>query len=347
MGLHLITGANGYVGSFIARALVLRGERVRCLDITENTVPIQGMEYCKVDVLCIKQLREVMEGVDHVHHTAALAPLNKAGNRYWHVNVEGTKNVVEAAKSKGIRHISHMSSSAVFGRTIGNICPISANTVPAPREEYGRSKLAAENIIINEMRQSRNMTFSIIRPRTIIGTERLGIFQILFEWVSEGRNIYIIGDGSNLFQFAHIDDIVEVSIETAISDKNGIFNIGTDRYGTLKTALEALCAHADTGSKVVGLPVSLAISSLWLLDKLGLSPLAAFHYLTYHKPFCFDLHNEFRELKWRPKYSNEEMLIHSYDWYLANRDTIKDAALTSIHRGKLKQGILKLIKKFS
>lgn len=347
MGLHLVTGANGYVGSFIARALIAQGESVRCVDITENTLPFSGMEYHQLDVLDKKELFKVMTGVDYVHHNAALVPLRKAGDRFREVNVVGTRSVVQAAEQAGVKHFSHMSSSAVFGSVTEKICPIGPKSHPHPSETYGRSKHAAENIVIEKMSQNNSMTFSIIRPRTIIGTERLGIFQILFEWISEGRNIYIIGDGSNRFQFAYIDDIVEVSIETALRRKQGFFNIGTDRYGTLRQALEALCSFAATGSKVIGLPVSLSIAALWFSDKIGLSPLAPWHYLTYHRPFYYDLSNEIKELNWRPKYSNDEMLIKSYEWFLANRDRINEATNTSVHRGKLKQGILRLIKNLS
>jgi len=347
MGLHLITGGNGYVGGFIAKELIARGERVRSIDVTDNNRPANRVEYRRVDVLDIQALRAAMDGVDYVHHTAALVPLRKAGKRFWQVNVEGTKNVLQAAKEKKVKHLSHMSSSAVFGNVSDAMCPIGAAARPHPAEIYGRAKLAAEELVRAEMTQRAETTFSVIRPRTIIGTERLGIFQILFEWVSEGKTIYIIGDGSNRFQFAHIDDIVEVSIETALGRKSGIFNIGTDRYGTLRQALEALCTHAATGSKVVGLPVSLTIAALWLSDKLGLSPLAPWHYLTYHRPFCFELRNEYAALLWRPHYSNEEMLIASYDWFLKNQDTMSDADSTSVHRGVLKQGIVGLLKRFA
>ena len=347
MALHLVTGGNGYLGSFIIRELRRRGESVRSIDVSDTTFEESGTEYHKIDVLDRNGLRKVMKEVDCVHHNSALVPLRKAGDHFRKVNVEGTLNVLEIAKERGVKHLSHMSSSAIYGAIHKEDCPITHQTKLKPVEVYGQSKLDGEEIVYQEMSKSNGLSCSIIRPRTIIGTERLGIFQILYEWVSEGRNIYIIGDGSNVFQFAHVDDLVEASIETALKQKRGHFNIGTDRYGTLREVLTHLCEYADTGAKVIGIPVWLAVPPLWLADKLKLSPLAPWHYLTYHKPFHFDLTKEFSELEWRPKYSNSEMIVNSYKWYFKNKENIKSADELSAHRGTLQQGVLALIKRFS
>ena len=349
MATHLITGGNGYLGAFIARRLIEMGEVVRVVDVVDDPQRDERSEFLKIDILDRESLDRAMEGVDFVHHNAALVPLKKAGDRFRRVNVEGTRNVIEIALKHKIKHFSHMSSSAVFGNVSIKDCPIKGDPDHLyPIEIYGKSKKDGEDIVKSFMHTSE-MSCSIIRPRTIIGTERLGIFQILFEWISEGRNIWIIGDGNNLFQFAHIDDLVDVSIETALKGITGIFNVGTDRYSTLRDSLQSLCDYAGTGSSVKGIPPNLAIPPLWLADKLKVSPLGPWHYLTYHKPYYFDLSSELSKLEWKPKYSNEAMLKNSYEWYMSNKDEISknkhDAK--SAHRGGLKQGVLKLIKKLS
>lgn len=351
MAVHLITGGNGFVGTFIGRKLLDLGEEVRIVDVVDDELRDPRTTFYKIDILDELALADAMKGVEYVHHNAALVPLKKAGDKFREVNVEGTRVAINAAKSAGVKHFSHMSSSAVFGNVKLKDCPI--QTDPShlkPIEIYGESKKLGEDWVKKEIDSSESeMTCSIIRPRTIIGTERLGIFQILFEWISEGRNIYIIGDGSNIFQFAHINDLVDVSIETALKQAEGIFNVGTDKFGTLRECLESICEYAGTGSKVKSLPVWLTIPTLWLADKLNISPLGPWHYLTYHKPYYFDLEKQFSELEWRPQHSNYDMLVTGYDWYMDNKEKLENERTKgkSAHRGTLKQGIIGLLKKLS
>jgi nucleoside-diphosphate-sugar epimerase len=235
-----------------------------------------------------------------------------------------------------------MSSSAIYG--LPEDMPITEKTKYAPIEIYGQSKLDGEKEVWRYMDEGGSA--SCIRPRTIIGGKsRLGIFQILFEWVSEGKNIYVIGDGSNLFQFVHVDDLIDASIKAAFSENCGLYNIGAAEYRTLREDMEQLCTYAKTKSKVKGLPVGLTKFVLYVTDKLKLSPLAPWHYLTYHKPFVFDISKAQRELSWSPRYSNIEAIIESYEWYLANRD--KMITSKSAHKKPVQQGILKIIKFFS
>ena len=342
MAKHLITGGCGFLGSFIAKSLIDMGEEVYVLDVVDDPLRNPKAKYIQCDILNYDKLLSACEGMDFVHLNAALVPLKKAGDRFWEVNVQGTKNVLQACKATNIKHLAHMSSSAVFGNVTEADCPIQTDPNNLhPIEIYGESKHAAELIIKQEMQISDGLSCSIIRPRTIIGTERLGIFQILFEWISEGRNIYIIGNGKNLFQFAHVDDLVFASIQSCLQRSKSILNIGTDKFGTLRECLSNLCKAAGSKSKVVGIPTWLAIPALYILDKTKLSPLGPWHYLTYHKPYYFDLSHSKKAIGWQPKYSNDSMLIESYRWYLENKNKLNEqrSKNKSAHRGTLKQGI--------
>jgi len=198
-----------------------------------------------------------------------------------------------------------------------------------------------------ERAAANGLACAIIRPRTIIGSGRLGIFQILHEWISEGRKVYVIGDGSQQHQYLHADDIVDFMLLLTEQRKPGIYNLGTDRFGPLRENLEALIRHAGTRARVVGTPVRVAIGALRLLDVLRLSPLAPWHYLTYHKPFHFDISRAMRELGWRPRYGNVDMLIESYDWFLAHRNEATVDDVRSTHRKAVKQGVLWALKHLS
>jgi nucleoside-diphosphate-sugar epimerase len=183
----------------------------------------------------------------------------------------------------------------------------------------------------------------MIRPRTILGHGRLGIFQMLFEWIREGRNVPVMGTGDNRFQFIHALDLADACMRAAGRPGPQVYNIGTDRFGTMREVLEALCRHAGTGSRVRSVPDA---PVRWLMagaSRLGLSPLGAYHYMAYGKPNFFDISDAVNELDWRPAYSNEEAMIASYDWYLANREAVLSSKWTaSPHKSAVKQGILRV-----
>lgn len=341
--LHLVTGGSGFVGSNIVRLLHARGERVRVLDVWQADDLPDTVEFIKADINDRAAVERAMEGVDYVHHNVALVPLAKAGDHYWTVNVEGTKIALEAAKKADVKMFAHMSSSAIFGSP--TVMPITNDTERLPVEIYGRAKKAGEDLVIKAMEEG--MSAAIIRPRTVIGTGRLGIFEILFDWIRDHANIYIIGEGKELFQFIHVDDISMASIQSCVLHKPGIYNMGALEFSTLREDLEFLCNHAQTGSKVKSLPVGPTIFALKSLDALGMSPLSPWHYLTYHKPFYYDSAAHYNSLEYQPAFTNRKMMTESYDWFVKNYDVNKINSSASAHKRPVKQGILRLLKALS
>jgi nucleoside-diphosphate-sugar epimerase len=339
---HLITGGSGFLGNLIARRLHSRGEAVRVLDLWEDPSRPREIEYVSTDVCDAAAVAKSLQGIDVVHHNAALVPLTKSGERFWKVNVDGTRIVAEQSAKAGVRAFIHMSSSAIFGAP--EHCPITTDSPLRPVEIYGRAKLAGEQAA-RDVAQKNNMTLIVVRPRTILGLGRLGIFQTLFNWIREGRAVYVIGDGNHRFQFVHAEDLMDFYMLALDLGKPGIYNVGTDRFGTLRECLENLIAYAGTPSRVRSLPEQLTINTLKFLDFCRLSPLAPWHYLTYHKAFFFDV-APLLALGWQPRYSNDEMLRASYDWFRTNRGGDGPAG-ASPHRRPLKEGALWLLKKLS
>lgn len=340
---HLITGGSGFLGNLIARRLRESGEEVRVLDIWKDPGQPTDIEYVECDIRDRHGVEKAMKGVDIVHHNVALVPLTKSGGKFWEVNVEGSRIAAESAAKAGVSAFVHMSSSAIFGSP--KHCPITESTPKNPVEIYGRGKLAGE-MAVRETCALSGLPLVVIRPRTILGEGRLGIFQILFEWIRDNAGIFVIGDGRNLFQFVHAHDLMDAYMLAIQSGQPGIYNVGTDRFGTLEQALAGVILHAGSRSRVRHLPVGATIATLRLADILGLSPLAPWHYLTYHKPFHFDI-QPLIELGWRPRYSNDEMFAESYDWFLENHKEPGADGQRSAHRRRVKEGILRLIKKLT
>ncbi|WP_085026508.1 NAD-dependent epimerase/dehydratase family protein [Ensifer aridi] len=337
---HLITGGSGFIGNVLARRLRERGDVVCLIDIWSDPAHPTDIEFVHCSILDRDGVAAAMRGIDVVHHCAALVAQTGAGRRHWDVNVEGTRIVAEEAQKAGVKAIVHLSTTAVYG--IPPAGAIDASTPLRPAEDYGRSKLAGE-LLMKDICGRTGIPLTTIRPRVTLAAGRLGIFQVLFEWIREGRNVYAIGSGDNRVQFIHAHDLIDFYMLALEAGLPGTYNVGTDRFQTLGEDLEALIAYANTVSKVRRLPAWLAVNALRALYHTRLSPLVPWHYLTYHRDCYFDV-KPLLAMGWRPRYSNTEMLIESYDWYCANRI---DARIAAPHRSPLRQGALKLVKRLS
>jgi nucleoside-diphosphate-sugar epimerase len=335
----LVTGGSGFFGHLLVERLLARGDSVRNFDLTPADDEFDAVDFHQGDIRTVAAVRRACEGIDVIYHNVAQQPLSKDPGLMRTVNLDGTRNLLSAALECGVRKVIFTSSTAVFG--IPAELPIRRSTKPTPCEPYGRTKVAAERLCQDFI--ERGLDVTVIRPRTIIGHGRLGIFQMLFEWIREGRNVPVMGRGDNRFQFIHAHDLADASILAAQRPGPQIYNIGTDRFGTMREVLEALCRHAGTGSQVKGVPEA---PVQWIMagaSKLGMSPLGAYHYLAYGKPNYFDISDAVTELDWHPTYSNEEAMLATYDWYLANREAVLSSKWTaSPHKSAVKQGILRL-----
>jgi nucleoside-diphosphate-sugar epimerase len=177
-----------------------------------------------------------------------------------------------------------------------------------------------------------------------MGHGRLGIMQIVFEWVAQRRNVFVLGRGDNAYQFVHSDDLADACLRAAGRPGFAVYNIGAEHFGTMRETLEGLVRHAGTGSKVRSLPYRPAVAAMKLTNRLGISPLASYHWLVYGQNVAFDIARAKAELGWSPRWSNVEMFIQSYDWYLENRARILAEKGHSPHRSAVKEGVLKLLR---
>ncbi len=338
----LITGGSGYFGSLLLRRLLAGGAHCRVLDLNDAQDRPPRVEFVGADIRDYEATRLACEDIDIVHHNVAQVPLAKNRDLFRSVNIHGTENLLKAAAEAGVKKVIHTSSSAVYGVPPAN--PVTEETPPRPQEAYGRAKYEAEMLCHRYARQGLDV--SIIRPRTIMGHGRLGIFQILFEWIREGANVPVLGRGDNLYQFVHADDLAEACILAAARPGPATYNCGAESFGTMREVLASLCAHAGTGSKVKSLPMAPAVAAMKVTSALGLSPLGAYHALMYGRSMYFDISKACRELGSRPRYSNNEMFIQSYEWYLAHRDEVRNTSEGSAHRRGVEQGILRSLKWF-
>ena len=336
----LVTGGAGYFGELLTQKLLKRGDAVRALDINPPVDADPAVEVMQADIRDVDAVLSACEAIDVVFHNAAQVAMAKNKGLCWSVNRDGTRNLLEACARHGVKKMIYTSSSAVYGAPKSN--PVTEEIIPTPMEEYGKAKLAGENLCREYA--ARGLDVSVLRPCTIMSHGRLGIFQILFEWIYQGKNIPVLGKGENIYQFVHADDFAEACIRASTLKGADLFNCGAERFGTMRETLEHLCRHAGSGSKVKSLPMRPVVAAMHLSAALGISPLASYHALMYGHSLYFDISKARRRLGWTPRYSNQEMFVESYDWYIAHRDSVLAGnAAASGHRSMVEQGVLKLL----
>jgi len=340
----LITGGAGFLGINLIRHLMEKGYALASLDVEEFDYPERSKtEVIKGDIRDKVMLDRAMEGVDFVVHTAAALPLYTPKDIYT-TDVEGTRNVLEAARRHGVERVVHVSSTAVYG--IPDHHPLYETDKLEGVGPYGQAKIQAEMICLEH--RGRGMVVPVIRPKSFIGPERLGVFALLYDWALNGHNFPMIGSGNNRYQLLDVEDLCEaihLTLSLPETQVNDTFNIGAAEFTTMKEDYQVVLDHAGYGKKVVGLPATPAIWGLRLLDRLKLSPLYKWVYETASKDSFVSIEKARRDLGFKPKYSNKDALLRNFRWYIENRARFENASGVS-HRVPWKQGAIGLLKRF-
>jgi nucleoside-diphosphate-sugar epimerase len=340
----LITGGAGFLGINLIRHLAARGYALASLDVEEFDYPEKSkIEIIKSDIRDKAMLDLAMEDVDFVVHTAAALPLYSPEDIYT-TDVEGTRNVLEVARRHAVKRVVHVSSTAVYG--IPDHHPLYETDKLEGVGPYGQAKIQAEMICLEY--RAKGMVVPIIRPKSFVGPERLGVFALLYDWALTGHNFPMIGSGKNRYQLLDVEDLCEAIYLTLTLPEervNDTFNIGAAEFTTMKEDYQAVLDYAGHKKKVVGFPAAPAIWGLRLLDKLKLSPLYKWVYETASKDSFVSIEKAERQLGFRPRYSNKEALLRNFRWYLENREQFENASGVS-HRVPWKQGAIGLLKRF-
>jgi len=211
---------------------------------------------------------------------------------------------------------------------------------------YGEAKVLAEKVCLEY--RVKGLCVPILRPKSFVGPERLGVFAMLYEWAADGHNFPVLGRGDNRYQLLDVEDLCEaiwICLGVEAEKANDTFNIGAREFGTVREDYQAVLDAAGHGKRVVSLPARPAILTLRLLEKLGLSPLYEWIYETVHRDSFVSIEKAERVLGFRPRYSNRDALLRNFRWYLEHRAEFeRTAGLT--HRTPWKQGVLRLAKRF-
>lgn len=338
----LVTGGAGFMGINLIRYLLAQGHSVRSYD----TQPFNYPEADQIDILH-GDVRDTslhdraFDGVDVVVHCAAALPL-ASPEEIHSTNTGGTKAMLETAQEKGVDRFIHISSTAVYG--VPDHHPLFETDPMHGVGPYGISKVAAEHVC--EAIREQGLCLTVIRPKSFVGPERLGAFELLYDFAYDGHNFPVLGKGDNRYQLLDVDDLCQAVLLCANGDKelvNDTFNVGAARFGSLRDGFQAVLDRAGHSKRVIGFPAGPAIALLRLLEVLRLSPLYQWIYETAAKESFVSVDKITDRLGYAPEHSNEEALVRNYDWYVENHDRISQAVGTT-HRVPWKKGALRLIR---
>jgi len=342
----LITGGAGFLGLHLALKLADNGvDDIVLLDIEpfrREEYP-SGCEFVRGDARDIQLVDDLVadHAPDVIIHAAAALPLWEPEEIY-DVNLRGTYNVLSAAERHQVPRTIFISSTAVYG--VPEKHPIDEDDPLIGVGAYGETKIEAEEIC--ETFRDRGMTVPIIRPKTFIGTERLGVFQILYDWIESGKKIPVIGSGTNRYQLLEVEDLADsiwLASTLPAERTNDTFNVGATDFGTVLEDVGAVCDYAGTGAEPMPTPAGPVKTALRGFEKVGLSPLYEWVYGTADKDSYVAVDKAREQLGWEPAYSNAEALIRSYQWYIDHKDEITEGTGVT-HRIAWDQGILKVFK---
>ena len=341
----LVTGGSGFLGINLIRFLHSKGHQVKSLDLVEFDYPDMNnkIEPIKGDIRDKESVNKAVEGVDIIIHCAAALPLYKP-EEIFSTDIDGTRNMLEAAESAKVDRFVHISSTAVYG--IPDHHPLDETDKLDGVGPYGEAKIKAEEECLKY--REKGMCVPIIRPKSFIGPERLGVFDLLFDWAKDGHGFPMIGNGKNRYQLLDVEDLcaaVYLCCTLTPTIVNDTFNIGAKEFTTMREDYQAVLDFAGHGKKIKGLPEKPIILTLRLLEAMKLSPLYKWVYETASKDSFVSIEKAEKVLSYKPRYSNKDALIRNYKWYLEHHKEFKDKSGIS-HRVPWKQGILKFAKVF-
>jgi nucleoside-diphosphate-sugar epimerase len=344
-GRVFITGGSGFLGINLVRYLRQRDYEITSLELVDFDYPdIRGqVRAFRGDIREPEAVRRATEGARWVVHTAAALPLYTPED-IMSTDLDGTRTVLEAGLAAGVERVIQISSTAVYG--IPDHHPLLEDDALHGVGPYGEAKVQAEAVCLQYRR--KGLCVPIIRPKSFVGPERLGVFALLYDWAQDGHGFPMLGSGKNRYQLLDVEDLCEAIHLTMTLDRervNDTFNVGAKEFATMREDYQVVLDRAGFGKRIVSLPATPAIWTLRILERLKLSPLYRWVYETACEDSFVSIEKAERVLGFRPRYSNQAALLRNFEWYLANRTRFEHTSGIS-HRAPWKQGILRLAKVF-
>ncbi len=322
----LVTGASGFLGGHLCEALSREHEIVAMVRKNSDTsllTPL-GVELRCCDLADPGSLDGVARNMDAVVHLAAYYTLTGDRETYHRINVEGTRSLLTSMLDSGVTRIIYCSSTEAMGPT--GVEPVDEDHLPAPVNEYGRSKVRGEEMVREHA--SKGIEHTIIRPSGIYGPRNLEDISYWFITAFGGSVMgrFIVGDGRRLLQFVHVDDVVQ-GFRLALKNPRSIgrtYHISDSRAYTYDEIYSMLAEIFERKPPRLHVPVPLA--------KTLVAPVEGWNRLrgkesfmfrmstmdTFHEDRNYSIERARKELGYSPRWSLPEGLAATVQWYREN-----------------------------
>lgn len=321
----LVTGGTGFTGSHLVERLLERGEEVVALDhkpgLFAEDLERAGAEIVLGSVTEPEVVAEATEGVDVVYHlAAAFRDINVPQSVYWEVNVEGTRNVLQAAGEADVRRVVYCSTQGVHGHVEDP--PGDEDSPIEPEDYYQETKYEGE-VVCREF-MDRGLEISIVRPTAIYGPGDPGRWLMLFKMAQKGRFL-MFGDGETTYHPVYIDNLVDLFLLAAERPEAvGRTYIGGDEhYYTLNEIVRMVGEAIDVNVRIVHLP----FWPLWIVSaavEFACKPFPVEPPLFrrradwFRQVRAFSIDRAKEELGYEPRVGLAEGLRRTADWYREN-----------------------------
>lgn len=260
MNRVLVTGANGFIGQHLCRKLIDSGCFVRGLGHEKNKlyfISEDEIEFIYGDLRNVNTLPGIMDNIDTVYHLAAIPrnDLSKTWQDFYDINIKGTEDLLNLAKKSNVKKFIFISTVEAAGYSI-NFTPRVENEIPNPTNNYGKSKLEAEKIVLGN---KFGIDVTVARLPMIYGPGTFLIVPKLFGIVKKGFYPFI-GNGKTLMEFCYVGNAVEALFLLGTNSKsnNNLFYISDYRSYTIKEVIDAIAKSQNRKYLPIYVPVFIA-----------------------------------------------------------------------------------------
>lgn len=318
----LVTGGTGFTGKALVRRLLDMGHHVVALDYKEGYKTEEmrgwGAEVVIGSVTDTSVVRRCMQGVEVVQHiAAAFREMNVPRSHYYAVNVEGTRNTLEAAVDAGVRKFIYTSTCGVHGNV--DDPPADENAPIQPADYYQQTKYEAEPIVLDYC--AKGLDATILRPAAIYGPGDPGRFRMIFQQAARGW-FPMFGNGRTFYHPLYIDNFLDALVlAMAPGQHNGqAYLIADQEYCTIEELVRRTGAAIGRPVRIIHLPVWPAVGAGYVVEAVCkplriAPPLHPRRVDWYRQMRAFRIDKARRELGYDPKIGLDEGLRRTSDWY--------------------------------